>query len=83
MLPSNDIPFWLINLALLAVVSLPFVILIAIHSASRNIVRPVWALRQLLDKDLQHNSALESTPLPRATPEGRAASRVALSQFGR
>jgi hypothetical protein len=83
MLPGNDIPIELINLALLAVISIPFVLAISIYCAARYLVRPLWAIQYQL-KHGSHEGA-NTTPgaLPQSAPEDRARARISLSQFAR
>ena len=83
MLPSNDIPIWLINLALLAVVSTPFVIAAAIHAAARYVVRPMWADYHLRAQGKVPQPPQALGPLQQSAPEDRRAAHIALSQFGR
>lgn len=82
-MPISDIPIILINLALLAIIALPFVIAFSVVYAARHIVRPLWALRFVEAHKQEH-----STPLPSPLPESerekdRERRRIQHSAFGR
>ena len=50
MVPSNDIPIALINLALLAVVSLPVIVVCCAVYIAHKSVRPGWATYHMLKR---------------------------------
>jgi hypothetical protein len=82
-MPVSDIPIVLINLALLAIIAIPFVLAFGLVYAAHHIVRPLWAIRYL--EAQRHSEQPHATPA-RAVPETSQSTHrhgVALSAFGR
>lgn len=83
MLTLNDIPIVFINLALLAIIALPVVILLAAHYVARQVVRPLWAMRHLLEMTEHDFAALKPKPEPRVAHEPTPHRGILHSMFGR
>ncbi len=84
-MPSTDIPIELINLALLAIISLPVVLLGSVVWAANRIVRPMWAIRDKL-AHIQSEGLPQRpvhNPDPVAEKVGEVQRHVAYSMFGR
>jgi len=79
----GDIPIWLINSALWALVAMPFVAVGCTLYLAQKLVKPGWALYWLERERIEAARPTLPPPPPRVSDEPVPHRRVKLSAFGR